>query len=199
MMCQWGNFAPSPISIRTSFYKYRFASSCILLFIVSFDCDDHKKVALACNELARMCQNGISKCVKASDINSNICLGWKLGPCAQPGAISARSSVVIPGSLGMPGEKKSIPQEYKVFSYPNPFAIKSTIQYELPFDSKVSIKVYDLAGRVLATLVDEYKMAGIYKVDFNAGRSIKGSLYYKVIASSKDGKFQQTNKMIQVQ
>ena len=54
-------------------------------------------------------------------------------------------------------------------------------------------------GRVLATLVDGDKKAGTYTIDFNAGNLSKGSLYYRIIATSKDQQFQQTNKMIQIQ
>ena len=54
-------------------------------------------------------------------------------------------------------------------------------------------------GRVLATLVDEDKKAGTYTVDFKAGHFRSGSLYYRIIATSKDKQFKQTNKMIQLQ
>ena len=53
-------------------------------------------------------------------------------------------------------------------------------------------------GRAVTTLVDAKKKAGTYTVNFNAG-SFKGSLYYKIVAKSKDRQFEQTNKLIQLQ
>ena len=91
------------------------------------------------------------------------------------------------------------PKEFRLSSYPNPFAGRSTIRYELPFDSKVSIKVYDILGRAVTTLVDAERKAGIYTVEFNAGGVSKGFLYYKIVARSKDKQFEQTNKMIHIQ
>ena len=91
------------------------------------------------------------------------------------------------------------PVEYKLSSYPNPFVGTSTIKYEVPIDSKVSIKVYGVMRRVVATLVDENKKAGTYTVDFKAGHLSRGSLSYRMIATSKDKQFKQTNKMIQLQ
>jgi Secretion system C-terminal sorting domain len=88
--------------------------------------------------------------------------------------------------------------EYKLSAYPNPFAGTSTIKYALPFDSKVSIKVYDIMGRLVTTLVDANKKAGTYTVDFKAGHFSRGSLYYRIIATSKDKQFEQTNKITQL-
>ena len=54
-------------------------------------------------------------------------------------------------------------------------------------------------GKVVATLVDENKKAGAYTVEFKAGHFSRGSLYYRIIATSKDKQFEQTNKIIQLQ
>lgn len=89
--------------------------------------------------------------------------------------------------------------QYELSNYPNPFEGTSTIKYKLPFDSKVSIKVYEVTGNVVATLVNESKPAGIYRIKFRAVGSGKHNLYYKIVARSKDRQFTQTNKMIQLQ
>ena len=72
----------------------------------------------------------------------------------------------------------------------------SAIKYTLAFDSKVSVVVYDLSGKPVATLVNDNKRAGIYTVKFNAGGHSEGILYYKITADSKDQHFEQTNKMV---
>lgn len=86
--------------------------------------------------------------------------------------------------------------EYKIANYPNPFKETSVIKYALPFDSKVTVKVYDLSGKPVATLVNENKKAGFYNVNFNAGSVSGGIYYYKITADSKDQHFEQTNKMV---
>lgn len=108
------------------------------------------------------------------------------------GTTMGEGDAISKGSLGLP-------VEYKLSNYPNPFVGTSTIKYELPVDSRVSIKVYDLMGRVVTTLVDADKKAGRYTVDFKASGVSKGSLYYRIIATSKNKQFEQTNKMIQLQ
>jgi len=78
-------------------------------------------------------------------------------------------------------------------NYPNPFNPSTVISYYLPVSSNVSLRVYDLLGREVATLVDEYKPAGIYEVEFFAkGGSASGVYFYKLQA----GSFIQTKKML---
>jgi len=53
-------------------------------------------------------------------------------------------------------------------NYPNPFNPSTVISYQLPVSSNVTIKVYDILGNEITTLVNEYKPAGRYEVEFNA-------------------------------
>ena len=85
------------------------------------------------------------------------------------------------------------PSVYSVSqNYPNPFNPTTTIQYELPEASSVSVKVYDVLGREVANLVDEYKNAGSYKVSFDASRLSSGVYIYRIEA----GKFNSVKKMV---
>src|SRR5206468_5437589 len=122
---------------------------------------------------------------------------WSLGPFCSGVPISGSGSNSA-RKIDMARTEKSLPAQYSLSNYPNPFAGTSTIKYELPYDCKVSIKVYDLAGRTVATLVDEYKKAGIYTVNFNARNLSSGSLFYKITAISKEGQFERTNQMVKV-
>ncbi|MEP7107408.1 MAG: T9SS type A sorting domain-containing protein, partial [Ferruginibacter sp.] len=163
----------------------------------NFDCNDHRRAHRPWMERVRMCHHGIAECVYVKDIFKMLCHGWRLGPCPKNcGTTASRSTLGGPENPEKFYEELAIPQQYKLSNYPNPFAGTSTIKYELPLDSKVSIKVYDVFGRTVATLVDDYKKAGAYTVSFNAGHLSSGSLYYRMIATSKDNLFEQTNQMI---
>ena len=81
-------------------------------------------------------------------------------------------------------------------NYPNPFNPSTTIRYQLPVASNVSIKVFDVLGREVATLINEYKNAGTGFIQFDASRYQLGSgvFFYRIQA----GAFVQTKKMILV-
>ncbi len=79
-------------------------------------------------------------------------------------------------------------------NYPNPFNPSTVISYQLPIDSKVQLKVYDILGTEVITLVNEIKSAGKYDVVFDAGKLSSGTYFYTIIA---DG-FVQTKKMLLV-
>jgi hypothetical protein len=53
-------------------------------------------------------------------------------------------------------------------NYPNPFNPSTKINFDLPFDSKVQIKIFDITGREMTQIVNETKTAGYHTVQFNA-------------------------------
>ena len=67
-------------------------------------------------------------------------------------------------------------------NYPNPFNPTTTIDYMISKDEKVSLKVYDLLGKEVASLVDEFKPAGAYSVTFNAEHLASGVFIYRIMA-----------------
>ena len=77
-------------------------------------------------------------------------------------------------------------------NYPNPFNPTTTISYQIPVDGVVKLKVFDVLGREVTTLVDEYKNRGKYNVNFEA-RNLAGGVY---IYQIKMGDFIKANKMI---
>ncbi|MCZ7614786.1 MAG: T9SS type A sorting domain-containing protein [Ignavibacteriaceae bacterium] len=76
-------------------------------------------------------------------------------------------------------------------NYPNPFNPSTVISYRLPVSSDVTLKVYDILGKEVVTLVDEYKPAGKYEVEFNASSLPSGTYFYQLRA----GSFIETKKM----
>ncbi|MBK9331423.1 MAG: T9SS type A sorting domain-containing protein [Ignavibacteria bacterium] len=74
-----------------------------------------------------------------------------------------------------------IPDKYDLSqNYPNPFNPVTTINYDLPTDGIVTIKVFDLLGREIKTLVNEMKNAGYYKLTFNASDLSSGAYFYRM-------------------
>jgi len=80
-------------------------------------------------------------------------------------------------------------------NYPNPFNPSTKINYDLPFDSKVSIKLFDMSGKEVANLVSEVKTAGYYTVNFNASNLSSGVYFYKIIAEGNGNNFVATKRM----
>ena len=65
-------------------------------------------------------------------------------------------------------------------NYPNPFNPTTTIRYQIPKDGMVTLKVYDILGAEVTTLVNEEKVAGKYEVNFNAGNFASGVYIYRM-------------------
>ena len=77
-------------------------------------------------------------------------------------------------------------------NYPNPFNPSTKISWQLPVGSYQTLKVYDILGNEVATLVNEFREAGSYEVEFDASKLASGMYLYKLQASS----FVETKKMI---
>ena len=90
-------------------------------------------------------------------------------------------------------EVELVPNEYALYqNYPNPFNPTTKIRYQLPNESKVVIKIYDMLGSEVMGLLNEQKEAGTYEVEFNSDNLSSGTYIYKISADN----FVQTKKMI---
>jgi hypothetical protein len=69
-------------------------------------------------------------------------------------------------------------------NYPNPFNPSTLITYSIPISSNVIVKVYNVLGKLITTLVNENQEAGIYKVNFDAKSLSNGIYFYKIQAGS---------------
>lgn len=91
----------------------------------------------------------------------------------------------------------NVPVEFSLKqNYPNPFNPSTVISWQLPVSAWVTLKVYDILGREVATLVDENRKAGSYKVQFDGSKLSSGVYFYQLKAKSSDGVFIQTKKLI---
>jgi hypothetical protein len=77
-------------------------------------------------------------------------------------------------------------------NYPNPFNPVTNIRYDLPNDVRVLIKIYDLLGREIKTLVNEFKKAGSYIISFNGAELASGVYFYRIAA----GNFVSVKRMV---
>jgi hypothetical protein len=92
----------------------------------------------------------------------------------------------VEADLGMPTEF-SLQQ-----NYPNPFNPETVINYQMPVSGKASLKVFDMLGREVATLVNEVKEAGTYNVSFNGKAFASGTYFYRF----QSGDYVKIKKMI---
>ncbi len=90
-------------------------------------------------------------------------------------------------------EQETVPTEIVLAqNYPNPFNPVTVIKFMNPESGNIKLTVYDILGREVATLVNEYKPAGNYEVKFNAAGFASGTYLYVLQA----GNYTQTKKMI---
>ncbi len=91
--------------------------------------------------------------------------------------------------------QNEIPESYSLEqNYPNPFNPSTTIKFSIPQDGMVSLKVYNILGAEVASLVDEVKSVGTYNVRFDASNLASGIYLYKLVTPN----FIQTKKMLLV-
>jgi hypothetical protein len=89
--------------------------------------------------------------------------------------------------------KKNINNTFNLSqNYPNPFNPITTINYSIPKQSHVTIKIFDVLGNELTTLINEEKFAGNYSVKFNASAFSSGVYFYRM----ESGSYIQTKKLI---
>lgn len=87
----------------------------------------------------------------------------------------------------------NIPDKFVLYqNYPNPFNPITTISYDLPTNDFVTLKIYDVLGNEITTLIKEEQRAGFHKIDFNATSLSSGMYLYSLQSNNKT----LTNKMI---
>ena len=94
-------------------------------------------------------------------------------------------------------EQLYIPESFKINAYPNPFNPSTTIEYELPEHSDVSLIVYDIAGREVQTLVSRTQAPGTHETSWNGtnqdGKQVAGGMYF---ARLQAGEYSSVVKMV---
>ena len=93
----------------------------------------------------------------------------------------------VTGNIDLTPKEFSLQQ-----NYPNPFNPTTTIEYTIPKDGYVSMKVYDISGREVASLVDKYQNSGSYILMWDASRYSSGVYFYRIIS----GDYSATKRMV---
>ncbi len=139
--------------------------------------------------------------------NGNTLIGWG---AANPSVTEVRPNGVKIFELTLPNgifsyrafrqtwdgaPPEVLPQKYLLYqNFPNPFNPSTTFKFDLPENSYVTLKIYDLVGREVNTLINENQTAGRYLIDFNASNLASGVYFYKLTANG----FTEAKKMILV-
>jgi len=132
--------------------------------------------------------------------------------CSQTGNFDSTANAILRGVMdymGIATDVKQIadvtPNGFELFqNYPNPFNPSTFIGWQSSVGSWQSLKIYDVLGNEVATLVDEYRPAGNYEVEFNVAHSAaadfraitSGVYFYHLQAGSAEGGYTETKKMI---
>jgi hypothetical protein len=118
-------------------------------------------------------------------VTSGCLAGWSSG--------ATGTVVKLNGTpVAVNNNNNEVPNVYRLEqNYPNPFNPTTTIRFSIPKEGNVELRVYDLLGREIAVLVNEFKPIGSYSVDFDASAIASGVYFY----SLKSADFAGTKKM----
>jgi hypothetical protein len=104
----------------------------------------------------------------------------------------APSEFTLPTTTGVKGRTENPRQMKLLQNYPNPFNPSTTIKFQIPSKSRVSLKVYDVIGREVAILLSEELLADSHAIKWNAEAFPSGVYFYRLQAD----KFSETKKLI---
>lgn len=120
--------------------------------------------------------------LRLNGIKSNLIYYWRVKASDEWG--TSGWSVTwwfMTGTVTGIAEKPAVPLKFGLSqNYPNPFNPTTVIEFGVPSSSFVSLKVYDVLGRVVRTLVGKVERPGIYKIEFNAADLPSGVYFYRI-------------------
>jgi hypothetical protein len=112
------------------------------------------------------------------------------------------SSIIDLTAIGIRKIESEVPNSFSLSqNYPNPFNPNTNIRYQIPKDGFVTLKVYDMLGHLITTLVNEHQVTGTYEAQFSIGQSsnsiASGTYFYKLDYTASNGnKYSNTKKLV---
>jgi hypothetical protein len=111
------------------------------------------------------------------------------------GSLAIGYTVLIKYSqlTGVKKDLSNLPKDYKLLqNYPNPFNPSTTINFQIPILSHITLSVYDILGREIAVILNENKNAGFYKIKWDGTKYPTGIYFYRL----QTERFTKTKKMV---
>ena len=129
-------------------------------------------------------REGSVDCIAINPVNKKMCIGvWSVIDSSGIYQIDLVSSV----------KDRLLPTKTTLLqNYPNPFNPTTKIQFSVAHPSVVTLKIYNVLGQEVATLVNGYEEVGVKSIDFDASRFSSGIYFYKMVA----GTYSAVKKMI---
>ncbi len=120
-----------------------------------------------------------------SDGKGGAVICWGEGDSQLVGSIYATRIDTSSFVTSVRSSRSVIPQEMQLYqNYPNPFNPSTTIEYVLPITAFVLVKVYDVLGREVATLVKERQVAGYHSIKFESNSIPSGAYFYEILTGN---------------
>lgn len=124
-----------------------------------------------------------------NDINFATSAGCPVGWAVGAGGVVARMSLMT----GISNYNGEVPSSFNLSqNFPNPFNPSTNINFSIPKSGLVTLKIYDMVGREVSTLVNEFKSAGNYIVGFSGANLTSGTYFYRLESDN----FVETKKML---
>jgi hypothetical protein len=139
-----------------------------------------------------VCHKGkTTLCLKKSDVEEHLRHGDQLGECPKPDCdVNAR--------ISQQSENEAVTamaDRFKVTVAPNPAAGITKIYYELPVDGQVSIQVFDVLGRQIATLINANQQAGLHNTEMDVSPLMNGIYIYRIMVKTAKKSWSETGKI----
>jgi hypothetical protein len=138
-----------------------------------------------------VCHKGKTLCISAHAVAAHLRHGDQLGGCNTTPSLSS-----ITENTDVSQVLEEMPKRFHVTIAPNPLNTTAQLQYELPANGSLSIKIYDVLGREVTTAVQTEQRVGVYSTELNASNLAKGVYYYRALFTTKQQIYSQSGKMM---